>query len=82
MTRLHPDFGLTSEDLALIETALQQSKAILSDRCLSYERYADIEGGQNVEKAQAAGEVLRRVQELLVRVHDQRAVSGAAAGLA
>lgn len=72
MTRLHADFGLTPEDLALIETALQQSKAILSDRCLSYERYADIEGGQNVEKAQTAGEVLCRIQDLLGRVQGQR----------
>jgi hypothetical protein len=82
MTRLHADFGLTPEDLALIETALEQSKAILSDRCLSYERYAHIEGGQNCEKAQRTGETLTRVQELLGRLHDQRLPSGSAAGFA
>ena len=82
MTRLHPDFGLTVEDMDLIETALQQSKAILSDRCLSYERYAQIEGGQNCEKAQRTGEVLSRIQELLVRLQDQQGASGPAARVA
>mgnify|MGYP000666063440 CR=1 FL=1 len=81
MTRLHADFGLTPEDLTLIETALQQSKAILSDRCLSYERYADIEGGQNVEKAQRTGETLSRIQELLGRLNSQKPGGSPAAGL-
>lgn len=81
MTRPTPCFDLTVEDVDLIETALCQSRDILSDRCLSYERYAHIEGGQSCEKALRTGETLTRIQELLGRLNSQKPGGSPAAGL-
>ncbi|OED49750.1 hypothetical protein [Leisingera sp. S232] len=80
MTRPNPNFDLTVEDMDLIETALQQSRNILSDRQMTYEFCADLEGTPDREKARRVGETLGRIQQLLGRLNTQKAVCGAAAG--
>ncbi|MBY6067077.1 hypothetical protein KUW17_10025 [Leisingera aquaemixtae] len=81
MTRPNPNFDLTVEDVDLIETALCQSQEILSQRRLSYEHCAHIEGGASVEKAVQTGEVLGKIKNLLGRLQMQKAGGGPVAGL-
>jgi len=72
MTRPSPSFDLSVEDVDLIEAALNQSKEIWSQRHLSYEHCAHIEGGVSREKAQQLGETLSRIHDLLGRLHSQK----------
>ncbi|MBY6138783.1 hypothetical protein KUV26_04975 [Leisingera daeponensis] len=81
MTRPNPSFDLTVEDVDLIETALSQSQKILSQRHLSYEHGAHIEGGANQEKVVRTGETLSRIQNLLGRLQMQKGGGTPAAGL-
>ncbi|WP_323776670.1 hypothetical protein [Leisingera sp.] len=81
MTRPNPNFDLTVEDVDLIETALCQSQKILSQRHLSYEHCAHVEGGPSGEKALRVGETLSRIQELLGRLSTRKTVSSPAAGV-
>lgn len=81
MTRPNPNFDLTVEDVDLIETALSQSQKILSQRRLSYEHCAHIEGGESQEKAVRTGETLGRIENLLGRLQMQKAGGAPAAGL-
>ncbi|MFY0309478.1 hypothetical protein ACFMBG_06235 [Leisingera sp. D0M16] len=81
MTRPNPSFDLTVEDVDLIETALCQSREILSQRHLSYEHCAHIEGGASQEKAVRTGETLGRIQDLLGRLKSQKSAGSPAAAL-
>lgn len=81
MTRPNPSFDLTVEDVDLIETALCQSREILSQRHLSYEHCAHIEGGASREKAVRTKEALGRIQSLLGRLQTQKVSRTPAAGL-
>ncbi|UWQ26088.1 hypothetical protein K3553_06410 [Leisingera aquaemixtae] len=81
MTRPNPSFDLTVEDVDLIETALCQSREILSQRHLSYEHCAHIEGGVSQEKAVRTKEALSRIQSLLGRLQTQKVNGVPAASL-
>ncbi len=78
MTCLNLTFDLTVEDMDLIETALRQSHDRLSDRCLSYEHSAWVEGGQNRDKARRTGETVTRIQALLGRLREREMAGGPA----
>ncbi|WP_027259402.1 MULTISPECIES: hypothetical protein [Leisingera] len=81
MTRPNPNFDLTVEDVDLIETALCQSREILSQRRLSYEHCAHVEGGPSREKARLTGEALTRIQDLLGRLSTQKDYGSQTAGV-
>ncbi len=72
MTRYNPSFELTVADVDLIETALHQTKDVLSKRHLSREHLASLEGAGNNGKAQDLSETMQKIHDLLGKLHNQK----------
>ncbi|MEM7073507.1 MAG: hypothetical protein AAF484_00375 [Pseudomonadota bacterium] len=70
MGRYNVNFELSVEDMDLIETALRESKSKLSADRLGTR--APAEEAPNPDRMQEGGDQIRRIHELLGRLHNQK----------
>ncbi|MGR3621692.1 hypothetical protein [Pseudophaeobacter sp.] len=68
---------LTVEEIDLIEVSLCQTRDILSDRRMSQEHRACLEGGTSGDMTRQLGERLVQIQQLLGRLDSQKSDFGA-----
>ena len=68
MTSYNVNFELSVEDVDLIETALRLAKQELSNELIAN----DMTQGAAAQSRQAAEENLRRIQDLLGHLHNQK----------